>query len=137
MPSDLKGHKSKPKKKALPPGLSERDAHILKKVRRRAYHMGTFLLSLPSMNIMLTYLDRSLNCCCCGGRFGWSAVIGIIPVVGDIIDLLIALSVIRLCMQVGLPKHIVSLPILPSPCFSERVRLRKCTPTWRLISALA
>jgi len=85
------GHKSKPKKKGLPPGLSERDARILKKVRGRAYHM-----------------DRSINCCCCGGRFGWSAVIGIIPVIGDVIDLLIALSVVRLCMQVELPKHIVA-----------------------------
>lgn len=85
------GKKSKPKKKALPPGLSERDAKVLKKVRRRAYRM-----------------DRAMSCCCCGFRFGWSAVIGIIPVIGDILDMLIALSIIRTCMEVELPKHIIA-----------------------------
>jgi hypothetical protein len=52
-------------------------------------------------------LDRSLTCCCCGFRIGWSAVIGVIPVIGDLLDMLIALSIIRLCMEVGLPKTIV------------------------------
>jgi len=58
----------------------------------------------------LTDIDRSLTCCCCGFRFGWSAVIGIIPVIGDILDLLIALSIIRTCMEVELPKAIVTPP---------------------------
>ena len=57
-----------------------------------------------------TNSDRALTCCCCGFRFGWSAVIGIIPVIGDFLDMLIALSIIRTCMEVELPKHIV-LPL--------------------------
>jgi hypothetical protein len=64
--------------------------------------MGIYYI--PSNN---TNSDRSLSCCCCGFRFGWSAVIGILPVIGDILDLLIALSIIRTCMEVELPKHIV------------------------------
>jgi hypothetical protein len=51
--------------------------------------------------------DRSLSCCCCGFRFGWSAVIGLIPVIGDILDMLIALSIIRTCMEAELPNSIV------------------------------
>jgi len=85
------GHKSKPRKRGIPPGLSEKDAKILKKVRRRAYRM-----------------DRSLTCCCCGFRVGWSAVIGILPVIGDFICMLIALSIIHTCEEVGLPKAIVA-----------------------------
>ena len=68
--------------------------------------MGT-TLSLLSLET-LTDEDRALTCCCCGFRFGWSAVIGIIPVIGDILDMLIALSIIRTCMEVELPKHIVT-----------------------------
>ena len=43
-----------------------------------------------------------------GPGVSWSAVIGIIPVIGDILDMLIALSIIRTCMEVELPKHIVT-----------------------------
>jgi hypothetical protein len=67
------------------------------------------LLPLSSLE-NLTDEDRALTCCCCGFRFGWSAVIGIIPVIGDILDMLIALSIIRTCMEVELPKHIVTTP---------------------------
>ena len=51
----------------LPPGLSDRDAKILRKVKKRAYH-----------------LDKGFSIC--GFRFGWSFIIGIIPMVGDVAD---------------------------------------------------
>ncbi|KAL5598807.1 hypothetical protein BROUX41_003859 [Berkeleyomyces rouxiae] len=75
------------RKKAIPPGLSEHDAKVLTKVKRRAYR-----------------LDMCL-CNCCGIRFGWSSVIGLIPAIGDVIDTLLALMVFRTCNQVegGLP----------------------------------
>lgn len=41
----------------LPPGLSARDAKILKSVKRRAH-----------------YLDKGFNLC--GMRFGWTFIIG-------------------------------------------------------------
>ena len=49
------------------PGLSKRDAKILKSVQRRAH-----------------YLDKGFSIC--GLRFGWTFIIGIIPMAGDITD---------------------------------------------------
>jgi len=54
--------KVKKQKKALPTGLSQNDASVLKKVRRRAYRLDMSLFNLG------------------GIKFGWSSVIGIIPV---------------------------------------------------------
>lgn len=51
----------KKRKKAAPEGISQHDAKVLTKVKRRAYR-----------------LDLSL-CNCCGLRFGWSSVIALIP----------------------------------------------------------
>jgi hypothetical protein len=53
--------------RALPPGLSARDAKILKSVQRRAH-----------------YLDKGFSIL--GLRFGWTFIIGLIPVVGDATD---------------------------------------------------
>jgi hypothetical protein len=53
--------KTKKRRKALPPGISEHDGKILTKVKRRAWRLDMSLFS------------------CCGVRFGWSSVIGIIP----------------------------------------------------------
>jgi len=82
--------KGKKRRKALPPGISEHDGKVLTKVKRRAY-----------------YLDLSL-CNCCGIRFGWSSLIGIIPGVGDIIDAMMAIMVMRTCAQIegGLPADV-------------------------------
>jgi Domain of unknown function (DUF4112) len=55
--------------------------------------------------------DRSIPCCCCRFRFGWSAIIGVIPVVGDLIDMFFAYSLIQTCLKVGLPSYIVSFLI--------------------------
>lgn len=79
--------KNERRRKALPPGLSDHDAKVLTKVKRRAYA-----------------LDSGL-CNCCGLRLGWESVIGIIPVLGDILGFILALMVIRTAKQVegGLP----------------------------------
>ncbi|XP_006459029.1 hypothetical protein AGABI2DRAFT_200955 [Agaricus bisporus var. bisporus H97] len=65
--SDEKG-KHKQRKRALPPGLSKRDAAILRSVRKRAHRQ-----------------DEGIRIC--GLTFGWTFVIGIIPVVGDVANL--------------------------------------------------
>jgi hypothetical protein len=49
--------------KTLHPGLHEEERKILTKVRRRAYRLDMGLFSLPLV-----------------GKFGWSSVIGLIPV---------------------------------------------------------
>lgn len=54
--------KFKKRRKALPPGISEHDGKVLTKVKRRAYRLDMSLFN------------------CCGIRFGWSSVIGLIPV---------------------------------------------------------
>jgi hypothetical protein len=51
----------------LPPGLSARDARILRKLKSRAH-----------------YLDKGFSFC--GLRFGWTFLIGLIPLVGDVAD---------------------------------------------------
>jgi len=79
--------KVKKRRKALPPGLSQNDEKVLTKVKRRAYRLDMCLWN------------------CCGIRFGWSSVIGIVPAIGDVLDLLLALMVLRTCGKIegGLP----------------------------------
>ncbi|KAF9532665.1 hypothetical protein CPB83DRAFT_807107 [Crepidotus variabilis] len=55
------------RKRDLPPGLSKRDAKILKSVKKRAH-----------------YLDKGFSIC--GMRFGWTFFISLIPIVGDVTD---------------------------------------------------
>ncbi|KAG5943080.1 hypothetical protein E4U53_007113 [Claviceps sorghi] len=77
-------------KRALPLGLSEHDAKVLMKVRRRVHHLDWSLFTIF------------------GVGFGWSTVIGIIPAIGDAIDGLMSLSVFRKCCKVdgGLPHSV-------------------------------
>lgn len=84
--------KFKKRKKALPPGISDHDGKVLTKVKRRAYRLDMSLFS------------------CCGIRFGWGSVIGIIPAIGDVIDALMALMVMRTCAKIegGLPAGVKS-----------------------------
>jgi len=84
--------KMKKRRKALPMGISEHDGKILTKVKRRAYRLDMSLFN------------------CCGIRFGWSSVIGIIPGIGDVIDAFMAIMVMRTCEQVegGLPADVKS-----------------------------
>lgn len=61
--TDLDGNptgKTVKRKRAVPEGISQHDAKILNKVKRRAHR-----------------LDSNINIC--GIRFGWSSIIGIIP----------------------------------------------------------
>ncbi|KAI1395771.1 hypothetical protein F4819DRAFT_170628 [Hypoxylon fuscum] len=82
--------KFKKVRKALPPGLSEHDAQILTKVKRRAYRLdmsfGSFL----------------------GMKFGWGSIIGLFPFAGDAVDALLAMMVVRTAKQVegGLPLQV-------------------------------
>jgi len=82
--------KTKKRRKALPAGISEHDGKVLTKVKRRAYRLDMSLFN------------------CCGIRFGWSSVIGIIPGVGDVIDAFMAIMVLRTCEKVegGLPADV-------------------------------
>jgi len=82
--------KQKPRRKALPPGISEHDGKVLTKVKRRAYR-----------------LDMGFGGCC-GIKFGYSSVIGIIPVIGDFADALLAMMVLQTCRGIegGLPAAI-------------------------------
>lgn len=79
--------KLKKRKKALPPGISEKDGKILTKVKRRAWRLDMALFSFL------------------GIRFGWSSVLGIIPAFGDALDAFMALMVFKTCCQIegGLP----------------------------------
>jgi len=81
--------RQKRKKRDIPPGLSKRDAKILKSVQRRAH-----------------YLDKGFSIC--GFRFGWTFIIGIIPGAGDVAD--VALNyflVVRKARKAELPGWLV------------------------------
>lgn len=59
--------KKKRRKRALPPGLTRKQAKLLKKIKKRAH-----------------YLDKGFYVC--GLRFGWTFFIGLVPGLGDITD---------------------------------------------------
>ncbi|KAJ5636130.1 uncharacterized protein N7484_009443 [Penicillium longicatenatum] len=63
------GKKKQKRRKAIPPGLSEHDADVLTKVKRRAYRLDYSLFNL------------------CGIRFGWGSVIGLVPFVEHVKEL--------------------------------------------------
>ncbi|KAK8015652.1 PH domain-containing protein [Apiospora marii] len=87
------GKKEKIKKvrKALPPGLSDHDAMVLTKVKRRAYRLDSSLFEL------------------CGIKFGWGSVIGLVPIAGDVVDAMLAMMVVRTAKTVegGLPAGVL------------------------------
>jgi len=82
--------KVKKRRKALPLGISEHDGKVLTKVKRRAYRLDMGLFS------------------CCGIKFGWGSLIGIIPGLGDVADAFMAMMVLRTAQQVegGLPTDV-------------------------------
>ncbi|KIX08289.1 uncharacterized protein Z518_02945 [Rhinocladiella mackenziei CBS 650.93] len=73
---------TKKRRRALPPGLTAQEEKVLTKAKRRAYRVD---LSLGSFF---------------GTRFGWGAIIGLIPGIGDVLDLLLAFMVYRTCCSV-------------------------------------
>ncbi|KAJ4479313.1 hypothetical protein J3R30DRAFT_3477487 [Lentinula aciculospora] len=86
--TDAKG-KERRRRRAIPPGLSSRDAKILKSVQRRAH-----------------YLDKGFSLC--GLRFGWTFIIGIIPGAGDVADAALNyLLVVRKARQVDIPSWLL------------------------------
>jgi hypothetical protein len=89
MRPDKRGRMKKYKKQ-IPAYIPDHDAAILAKVRKRAYK-----LDMALFNFM-------------GVRFGWSSVIGLIPELGDVIDMIMAMSLFRACCKVdgGLPNAI-------------------------------
>ncbi|RPA98177.1 hypothetical protein L873DRAFT_1688605 [Choiromyces venosus 120613-1] len=84
------GGRTKRRKKALPPGLSREDEKTLVKVKRRAYRLDMALGSF------------------CGMKIGWSSLIAIIPGIGDVLDMLLALMVIRTASQAKLPSSVTA-----------------------------
>jgi len=91
--TDNKG-KLKRRKRELPPGLSARDAKILRKVKRRAH-----------------YLDKGFSMC--GMRFGWTFIIGIIPMAGDVVDATLNYTlVVKKAKQAEIPDWLVRRMLL-------------------------
>ncbi|KAI6827832.1 hypothetical protein D0869_14250 [Hortaea werneckii] len=88
--------KFKKVKKQIPDYLSEHDAMILARVRKSAYRLDMCLFNLF------------------GIRFGWEAVIGIIPAAGDAIGLALAYLVFMQCCKIdgGLPSSVKSRMII-------------------------
>ncbi|GAA5830487.1 hypothetical protein JCM3766R1_002739 [Sporobolomyces carnicolor] len=86
---DARG-KQRKRKRAMPQGLSKRDERVLRSVRRRAH-----------------YLDKGFSIC--GFRFGWTAVLGLIPGAGDIAQFLLGFFlVLRKCKEAELPASLTS-----------------------------
>jgi hypothetical protein len=78
-------------KKLIPAYIPEHDAEILARVRKTAYRLDCSLFTLL------------------GVRFGVSSVIGLIPVIGDGADGLLAVNTVRKCNKVegGLPQSVL------------------------------
>jgi len=90
--TDMNGNttgKTVKRKRAVPPGLTKTEEKVLKKVTRRAYR-----------------LDNAFNFC--GIKVGWGAIFGLIPVIGDFADTLLALMVLRTIQAAQVPKALSS-----------------------------
>lgn len=79
---------TKKRRRALPLGLTPEEEKILTKAKRRAYRVDLSLGSFLGMKI------------------GWGAVIGLIPGIGDFIDLFFALLVYRTCCAANLSSSV-------------------------------
>ena len=72
-------------KKPLPPGLTKEEEEILEKAKRRAYRLDMALFSIL------------------GRKFGWSAVIGVLPGGGDFADLFLSLALVMSMREAKIP----------------------------------
>ncbi|KAK3374943.1 hypothetical protein B0H63DRAFT_261450 [Podospora didyma] len=84
--------KTKTVERPVPRGISNNDAKILRRVRKKAYRW-----------------DMGINCSCCFGlRFGWSAIIGLIPFIGDFLELFMSFRLVWKADKIdgGLPMQI-------------------------------
>ncbi|MCJ1393203.1 hypothetical protein MMC18_006075 [Xylographa bjoerkii] len=75
------GKYTKGPKKPMPLAVPPKDLKIFKKVKRRAH-----------------WLDKAINIC--GFRLGVSAIFGLIPVMGDVVDWLMAYMVFLSCRSI-------------------------------------
>ncbi|KTW29698.1 hypothetical protein T552_00906 [Pneumocystis carinii B80] len=62
---------------------------------------------MKKTKISVYRLDYSAKFICCEMRFGWSAIIGMIPVIGDIINLYLSMRIVKIYMKAGISKAIV------------------------------
>lgn len=82
--TDNKGRQRR-RKREVPPGLSKRDARILKSVKKRAHR-----------------LDTGINLC--GFRIGWTFFVGMVPGAGDALNAVLGYTlVIRKAKQADIP----------------------------------
>ncbi|KAK4989143.1 hypothetical protein LTR50_003479 [Elasticomyces elasticus] len=95
--------KTKKVKKQIPAYIPEHDANILAKVRKRSYQLDMALFDFL------------------GIRFGWSAIIGLVPAFGDVADAMLAVALVFQCREVecGLPTAIFIRMLLN--CFIDFV----------------
>ncbi|KAG0146317.1 hypothetical protein CROQUDRAFT_657471 [Cronartium quercuum f. sp. fusiforme G11] len=92
--TDPKTGKQTRKKRDVPPGLSKKEERILRKIRKRANR-----------------LDKGFSIC--GFRFGWTAIIGLVPVLGDVVDASLSyILVIRPARKCELPPLLVERMLL-------------------------
>jgi len=84
----------KRQRKALPPGLTEEEGKILTKVKRRAYRIDMCFGSF------------------CGIKVGWGGLLGIIPLIGDAVDTLLCLMVVKTACQLQLPMSMKIIMLL-------------------------
>ncbi|CAD6585355.1 MAG: hypothetical protein CYPHOPRED_003060 [Cyphobasidiales sp. Tagirdzhanova-0007] len=88
--TDERTGKIKRRKRAMPEGLSLKEQKILKKVRRRAH-----------------LLDKGFHIC--GLRFGWTFMVGLIPVVGDVADAYLGYTlVIKQAKKADIPDNLLT-----------------------------
>jgi len=90
IPHPRKPGKMKKVKKQVPAYIPAHDAEILARARQTAYRLDFCLFNFL------------------GFRFGWSSVIGLVPAVGDGLDMLLAFNLIRRMSGVegGLPNSV-------------------------------
>ncbi|CEP07220.1 hypothetical protein [Parasitella parasitica] len=73
--------------------LTPQEREVLRRVKKRA-----------------VLLDKGMNCCCC--QIGLDGIVGLIPVVGDGLGLLLALQVVHMAMAADIPSSLVSKMML-------------------------
>ncbi|KAF2260349.1 hypothetical protein CC78DRAFT_620300 [Lojkania enalia] len=91
IPHPTKPNKFKKVKKQVPAYIPSEDADILARARKTAYRLDFCLFNFL------------------GFRFGWSSVIGLVPAIGDGVDALLSLNLIRRMSKCdgGLPFWII------------------------------
>lgn len=96
IPHPRKPGKTKKVKKEIPSYIPPHDADVLAKARKTAYRLDYALFSFL------------------GIRWGWSAVIGLVPVAGDAMATALALNLVRGMMKVegGLPNTVIFMMLV-------------------------